>query len=265
MDALYFVKLGGSLITEKHRASTPRLDVIRRLASEIAQARVENPALRLVLGHGSGSFGHFAAKKHNTHLGVATPEQWRGFSEVWWQARALNTLVVEALLQAGLPVIAFPPSSTILCQNRRVVRWEIEPLQRAIGAGLIPVIYGDVVFDTKLGGTILSTERLFIELIPHLKPSRLLLCGQEEGVWADFPLRQQLISYLTPDNLAEVLPALAGSEAPDVTGGMLAKVHLMLQVVRQYPDLEAVIFSGEQPNSLEQALHGYPIGTRITR
>jgi len=34
-----FLKLGGSLITEKANAETPRLDVLRRLALEIADAR----------------------------------------------------------------------------------------------------------------------------------------------------------------------------------------------------------------------------------
>jgi isopentenyl phosphate kinase len=32
MAALYFLKLGGSLITDKDQPHTPRLDVIRRLA-----------------------------------------------------------------------------------------------------------------------------------------------------------------------------------------------------------------------------------------
>lgn len=264
MSPLYFIKLGGSLITEKHRPSTPRPEVIRRLAEEIYQARVEHPNLQLILGHGSGSFGHMAAKKYNTHLGVFTPAQWQGFLEVWWQARALNTLVTEICLQVGLPVMTFSPSATIICQNGQISAWNLAPLQQALEAGLIPIVYGDVVLDKGIGGTILSTERLFVELVHRLKPTRLLLCGQEEGVWADFPQRQRLIPHLTPHNLEEVLPALMGSEAPDVTGGMFEKVRSMLDLVNQYPDLEVIIFSGERPQNLTLALQGHPIGTRIT-
>ncbi|HBA91193.1 MAG TPA: hypothetical protein DCZ08_05345, partial [Anaerolineaceae bacterium] len=84
-----FLKLGGSLITDK---STPRkadMDVIRRLAAEIRTAQKELPQLRLLLGHGSGSFGHVPAREYNTRNGVRTVSEWNGFLEVWRQARDL--------------------------------------------------------------------------------------------------------------------------------------------------------------------------------
>ncbi|MBN1319078.1 MAG: hypothetical protein JXA42_26580, partial [Anaerolineales bacterium] len=57
-----FLKLGGSLITDKTRRETPRFDVIKWLAAEVREALDRRPDLKLVIGHGSGSFGHFAAK-----------------------------------------------------------------------------------------------------------------------------------------------------------------------------------------------------------
>ena len=38
-----FLKLGGSLITDKTRPHTPRLEVLRRLAGEVAAARQRFP------------------------------------------------------------------------------------------------------------------------------------------------------------------------------------------------------------------------------
>ena len=58
LSNIQFLKLGGSLITDKSRPQTARLDVLERLASEIAQAYHKHPDLSLVIGHGSGSFGH---------------------------------------------------------------------------------------------------------------------------------------------------------------------------------------------------------------
>jgi len=110
---LQFIKLGGSLITEKGREATPRLDVINRLASELSDIRKSNPDLRILLGHGSGSFGHVPAQKYNTRAGVHTPEEWGSFIEVWQQAAALNHIVMDALLAAGLPAIGFPPSASV--------------------------------------------------------------------------------------------------------------------------------------------------------
>ena len=43
MPDILLLKLGGSLITEKARPETPRLEVIARLAREIAAAR-ESPS-----------------------------------------------------------------------------------------------------------------------------------------------------------------------------------------------------------------------------
>jgi len=68
---------------------------------------------------------------------------------------------LDALVSAGLPAIAFPPSGSVIAQDGKVVSWDLSPIQSALQAGLLPVVYGDVVFDTLRGGTILSTEDLF--------------------------------------------------------------------------------------------------------
>jgi isopentenyl phosphate kinase len=260
---LQFLKLGGSLITDKTQPHTARVDVLARLAAEIAEALAQDPTLRLVIGHGSGSFGHVPAKRYGTRQGVHTNEQWRGFIEVWREANALNRLVIDALAQQGLPALAFSPLASVTAQAGRPVRWELAPLQAALAHRLIPVVQGDVIFDTDRGGTILSTEDLFVFLAGAFQPQRILLAGIEPGVWADFPACTQLISEITPANLEAVAPSLTGSAATDVTGGMASKVNEMLSVVKITPSLEVLIFSAEQPNTLRQALLGMRPGTCI--
>ena len=102
---LLFLKLGGSLITDKTRARAARLDTIARLADELRLVRSQLGDLRLVLGHGSGSFGHIPAKKYGTRQGIVSPDGWRGFVEVWHEAVTLNRIVMDALHTAGLPGI----------------------------------------------------------------------------------------------------------------------------------------------------------------
>jgi isopentenyl phosphate kinase len=264
VKGLHFLKLGGSLITDKATPSTARPEVLSRLAGEIAAARAEAPELRLLLGHGSGSFGHVAADKFGTRDGVSTPEEWLGFTEVWYQASALNRFVIENLHAAGLPALSFPASAGASSEDGHIKSWDISPIREALDKGLLPVVYGDVAFDSLRGGTILSTEDLFIYLAAHLEPSRILLAGIEEGVWADYPACTQLIEALTPANLAEVAPALAGSVATDVTGGMETKVCQMLSLVQQLPGLEILIFSGQGNGVVKSALLGASPGTRIS-
>ena len=66
---LVFLKLGGSLITDKTQPMTPRLDVIQHLAGEISAAVKSSPRLSLLIGHGSGSFGHEVADRYQTQAG----------------------------------------------------------------------------------------------------------------------------------------------------------------------------------------------------
>jgi isopentenyl phosphate kinase len=260
---LQFLKLGGSLITDKTRPQTPRLEMLESLASEIAAAFRQNPGLKLVLGHGSGSYGHVSGRKYGTRSGVNTPEQWRGFSVVWRDAALLNRLVMEALCAAGLPAMAFPPSAGVTARDGQVEEWNLAPLQGALDHQLLPVVYGDVAFDSVRGGTILSTEDLFTHLADHLRPSRLLLAGIEPGVWADFPTCSRLVDQITPRSFAQVAANIFGSSATDVTGGMSSKVQQSLDMVQRIPGLQIRIFSGEAPGSLERALLGEHVGTRI--
>jgi isopentenyl phosphate kinase len=238
--------------------------VLQRLAGEIAAAWQEDSGMRLVLGHGSGSFGHVPARKYGTRAGVRTDEEWQGYATVWQEARALNQLVIDALADAGLPVVAFPPSAAVVAEDGRVAEWPLEPLVTALEHRLLPVIQGDVVVDRVRGGTILSTEDLFYHLAGTLAPSRIFLAGVEEGVWQDYPARTRLVARI--DTGGDGLPgrALQGSAVVDVTGGMLAKVETMRDLVRSRPGLEVLIFSGREPGAVQKALLGDYHGTLIT-
>jgi isopentenyl phosphate kinase len=262
-EPLLFLKLGGSLITEKSRTHTPRLEVLDRLAQEIAEARRQGFARRLILGHGSGSFGHMAADRYGTRQGVHTPDEWTGFSKVWQEAAALNHLVMQALGRAELQALAFPPSATSVALDGRLQRWELGPLQMALQAGLLPVVYGDVAFDTRRGGTILSTENLFDYLARVLRPVYILLAGIEAGVWADYPACTRLLDEISPQSLEGEAENLRGSAFTDVTGGMRSKVRQSLDLVQAVPGLQVWIFSGVEPGSVYRALCGQRTGTLI--
>lgn len=260
---LVFLKLGGSLITDKTQAHTARVDVLTRLATELAEGLRQKPELRLVLGHGSGSFGHVPARRFGTRDGVHSPREWRGFIEVWREAAALNRMVLDALERAGLPAIALSPASSVLARDGVIVEWNLEILQAALHNCLLPVIQGDVVFDQVRGGTIFSTEDLFTHLVYALHPQRILLAGMEPGVWLDYPQRNRMAQEITPDEAAPILVTLQGADTTDVTGGMSSKVRQALHWVSDLPGLEVCIFSGETPGLLTQMLLGHSAGTVI--
>ena len=277
MKELVFVKLGGSLITDKTQPYTPLLDVMDDLAQQIASALHTQPNLRLLIGHGAGSFGHVAASEYKTRDGYPRPSPlthrerdttennyWKGFAEVWYQASSLNRYVMEALHRAGVRAIALPPSSSVIASDGQVAVWETTPISMSLAAGIAPVVFGDVVFDEVRGGTILSTENLFAYLVKALSPERVLLAGLEDAVWEDFPIRLRKIERITPRSFEKLRGGIGKSAAADVTGGMDAKVSVMLELVQENPGLKIQIFSGMEPGNLARALAGELLGTEIS-
>jgi isopentenyl phosphate kinase len=261
-----FLKLGGSLITDKSRARTPRPDAIRRLADEIARARRDAPGLRLVLGHGSGSFGHPEARKYGTADGVRTAGDWRGFAAVWAAADQLNRIVMDALAAAGIPAVRIAPSSCAILVNGALAEMSTASVAAALDAGILPVIYGDAVFDRVRGGGIASTEMVFARLARALRPRRILLAGIERGVFEDYPARKALRKRIRTGDRGDLLRVLQGSANADVTGGMLSKVIEMLDVILREEGLQALIFSGETGDNVRRALLGEAVeGTLLEK
>ncbi|MDX1414322.1 MAG: isopentenyl phosphate kinase [Candidatus Promineifilaceae bacterium] len=251
MQNVTFLKLGGSLITDKTDIEVLRDTVLKRVAAEINRALQKRPEMRLLLGHGSGSFGHVAGAKYGTRLGVHTDRQWRGFTEVSAAASRLNILVVEALLQAGVPAISLQPSASAVCTNGQIQTLAVQQIIMALESGLVPVVFGDVAFDTVIGGTIISTEEIMMFLANELRPGWLLLAGETVGVLDE---NQDLIPLITEDSFDLISGALGGSRGTDVTGGMFAKVRAMLDLAAVQPQLRIGIFSGLEKNRTKQSL-----------
>ena len=263
MPETLFLKLGGSLITDKTRPETPRFDVLRDVARQIRNALDARPEMRLVLGHGSGSFGHVAAKKYGTRDGVVSAEQWRGFAEVSQAAARLNALVRDALLEAGVPVVSFAVHDSAEVADGNVQSIATAPIESALNSGLVPLVFGDVAFDSIRGGTILSTEEIMTALAPTLHPTWLLLAGETDGV---YDLQKRTILQISAENLDTIRAALGGSRGADVTGGMLTKVTSMLALAHAHDGLNIRIFNGLFPDAIATVLTtpDAPLGTRLS-
>ncbi len=260
MSELVLLKLGGSVITDKTRPFIARLDVIDRLAAEIKNALTDRgDDLKLIIGHGAGSFGHEVAAKYQTHQGAIAAESWLGFAEVAAVAAELNHIVMKALLQVGVPAIKFQPSASTRTRGEQLMYFETFPLKEVLKHGLVPVIYGDVSVDATQGMSIVSTEKLFDNLARELSPNRIILSGQVDGVYNKDPFtyaNAELIEEIDSSNWAEVEAMLGGSHGVDVTGGMFTKVREMYRLTLAMPPMQAIIISAEKPGNVEAVLKG---------
>lgn len=268
MKTRTFIKFGGSVITDKTGQERADAAVIQQLAGELATACAAAPDLRVIVGHGSGSFGHSYAQRYGVHRGIAPQGNWMGFAHTAAAALRLNRIVIDALLAAGLPALALQPSTTLRSSNGNVVGWDTTTVMRTLNHGMLPVIHGDVAFDDRQGAAIISTEQLLSYLaleVPELQPTRIILVGEAGVFTADPHTNPQAhrIAWISRENIATVLHTAGASRGADVTGGMQSKVALMWQLVERIPGL-TVHLIGPAPDLLTRALLGQAHGEGTT-
>ncbi|HVS01548.1 MAG TPA: isopentenyl phosphate kinase [Thermoanaerobaculia bacterium] len=268
---LVLVKLGGSLITHKGRSSTARPQRLRRLAGELAAARRDG--IPLLVGHGSGSFGHFAAAAHglagSRAIGVAdgpgTRERLRGIGRTQQSAQALHRLVLHHLEEAGALPFSLAPSSFLVAGGGEPKKVLLEPLERALDLGLLPVTYGDVVLDRCRGASIASTEAVLLALARRLlrhrrRISRALWLGDTAGV---LDAAGSAVTTLDAASWKHLRPAIAPPPGPDVTGGMALRVDSALALAAA--GVESWILDGRDQRVVRRALRGEPVPATVVR
>ena len=186
MQNLIIIKLGGSVVTDKTKPFYAKERVIRRLGEEIDRARKEYKG-NILIGHGSGSFGHVAASKHKTHKGLIGKKSLKGLIETSDAAIGFNRIVISNLIKVGLPVVSFAPSSFITAKNQRLRSIDIKPITKALDIGIVPVVFGDVVMDEKQGFCIFSTEKVLNNLAIGLSKTHrieiIIHCTDTDGVY----------------------------------------------------------------------------------
>ncbi len=259
---IYFIKVGGSLITDKQVANSVREHALQKIAFEVYRAT--QLGVKLVIGHGAGSFAHVPAHRYQTHKGILTEESFQGLAAVAHAAKQLNQIVMEALLLAGVNAVSISPLSTMGASNFELESIDTRSIEQVLQMDMIPVVYGDAILDKKRGCTIFSTERVLGYLAIDLQKrgytaAQIIHCGRTNGV---YDLSGNTIPLITQDNYKEYESMLTGSDGVDVTGGMLHKVNEALSLAKQ--GIPGLIIDGIEHGSLSDAISGKPVlGTAI--
>lgn len=254
-NELILIKLGGSLITDKNKAFYARKAVIKRLSVEIKEAWKMYKG-DLIIGHGSGSFGHVVASKYETQKGMLNKKSVDGFPLVSKAAKDINNIVIDIFLKTGLKAISFSPLSYTYSKKEELNKIMIEPIQKALEIGLLPVIYGDVIMDSKMGFCIYSGEKSLNLLASQLKSKykkiRIIYCGETDGV---YDLNNVTIKEITSNKYPKIKKLLGKSGGIDVTGGMVHKVNEALEIAKMLM-IQTKIINATRKDNLKNAIIG---------
>ncbi len=232
MKKLILIKIGGSSITDTSREGIAKPEVIRRLAEEVGQAGKNT---NVILGHGSGSFGHIIGKKYAVQKGLINEKSREGAALTQNIAAQLHRIVINEFCLKGINALSFPPSAGAITRNRRITDWNLSAMQAALECGFLPVTCGDVVMDSQLGATIISTEEALRYIAEKLKPHKVILGGDIDGVFTANPKTTKdarLIKEINSKNIEEALKGAGESTKVDVTGGMKTKLEYAYEIAR---------------------------------
>ena len=246
MKNIILIKLGGSIITDKRIPYTAKISVIRRFAKEL---RVFNN--NIILAHGSGSFGHTSAVKYGGKKGY---KNLKGIAKVAGDAMEINRIVMDILIKEGLPVVSFRPMSMILTNEGEVENSFFEPIEAALNQGLIPVVYGDVIWDKKWKSTIYSGETILNRIGIYMKNNgfiidKIIQVGETNGVYDD---KKNTIPVITNKTWPNFKKFVFGLKVNDVTGGMEHKVEDALKMADL--GIKTFLINGVIKNELSNAL-----------
>lgn len=254
---LILIKIGGSIITHKNIPRQADIDQIKNLGHQLYKA--QQLGYPMIVSHGSGSFGHVSASLYQTANGIKNKKQLFGLSVVQQDAFQINRIVNQIFLEIGLKVLSFPPSAFCLAVNKKLKSIYIDPIVYALKNGSIPLIFGDIIIDSKIGCCIFSGETSLDYILKELlqkkiKINKVIQAGDTNGVYDS---NEQTIKKITPKNINSYLTVFHQSKYQfDITGGMLHKVQTSLDMAKA--GVNVFIINGRQKNSLINTIINHP-------
>ena len=225
------LKIGGSAITDKTGELAAKTEIINRLAEEIKRADLDN----LIIVHGGGSFGHPTAAKYGIKDGYnEDPTQKLGFAETHHVMTVLNGLIMDALIWHEIPAVSVAPSSCIITDNGKIKCFDEAVFKAMVQMAFTPVLYGDAVFDQKLGFTVLSGDQLVAYLAIKYRAEKIVLGVDTDGLFDCDPKTNpnaKPYKHLTLSELKQIQPKLGKAVGTDVTGGMAGKIAELIPAI----------------------------------
>lgn len=235
MRPLVFIKLGGSCITKKDTPYTIDQQNIQKVQNYLPCFIAKHKEYSFVLGNGAGSFGHYAVLEHQMQKGIQQESHVQGLCAVQDSVAYLNGVVRKSLLEKNLPVCSLHPSSFLTSSDGIIASCCTTGFLGFVDKGIIPLVYGDIVYDARRGAQIFSTEDVFSVCIDAYhkqngKVSKIILISDVPGVLDD---RKKVIPQITPESYLQMKNNLYMPKGYDVTGGMRHKIEQALKYAKK--------------------------------
>lgn len=221
------VKIGGSIVTLKYLSRPAiRRAHVQRIAAVIKRG-YDPKKHSLILIHGAGSFGHLHAHTHKLAEGTRNhPEKkFRAVENQSLDAR-LNAELTSLFIEAGLPVVGLPTRTLVINDAGKLSSLETKSIHAALSIGAVPLLHGDMIFDTSWGLSVCSGDVLAPELASVFSAKKVLFASDVDGIFTKDPHQHKdahLIRETTLKEITSGILRIGSSHNIDVTGGLSKK------------------------------------------
>ncbi|MFX0104055.1 MAG: type 2 isopentenyl-diphosphate Delta-isomerase [Candidatus Hodarchaeota archaeon] len=250
-NEIILLKLGGSLLTDKNKPFSLREEILEGCLTQI----IESKRL-IILIHGGGSFGHPIAKKYEISKGLneSIEDQIVGLSKTHEAMKKFNSIIINKFLDKGCPAISIQPSSIFIEDFNEIIIKSIDPIEKLLDLGIIPVLYGDILLSKDHSFSILSGDHIILKLcekIRNFKILKVIFAIEKDGVFIKENGNEKLALKLTPNDLASIKLADLDQKI-DVTGGIKAKLEKIEEIVKL--NIPVQIINGIKNKNILKAL-----------
>jgi isopentenyl phosphate kinase len=251
-----FIKLGGSLITDKSKPMTAQAQAIRQIAEELGNCYRDFPDYHWFIGNGAGSYGHYAVQQTGWQKKTNNPQ---AAALVRQSTAHLNILVLDALLDVGIPAISLPPAA-LMHQDKTDLKTNAQVLTSWALLGAVPLLYGDIIVGNDQRTSLVPTEQALFEAASAWtkygqKVSHIIYCTSVDGVLDKHGTSIATLKQSMVDDY------IGKADGFDVSGGMRQKVTAGMQALSLTQNVH--IINGRRKGQLHDLLSGKERGTRL--
>ncbi len=234
---MILIKLGGSVITNKEKALSPRRKAIENMVKNLK--KVDEP---MTVVHGGGSYGHYWSVKYDMHTKERKYDL-RGVSIVKNSMIELNKIILDSMIKNRLSPYCLPPTD-FMSANKPIVK-KVKEIEKIAKSGMIPVTFGDVLWYGQNKTYVLSGDRIMTHIAKILKPRLTIFALNEDGLYSDLKSKK-LVEELQAER-----PVISENKM-DVTGGMTRKVEEATKIAKM--GLEVFFVNGNKPQRITKAV-----------
>lgn len=220
---MLIVKVGGSLFSDKRGSRSVDSGAMCAYAQALASLWRAAPG-RVVMVSGGGAFGHDAVRD----LDPGDPLAALPLTEAIF---ALKWLWVRELAAFGVPAVPLQLAA-LLSRGAEGVALDQGVIARLLGAGRLPVLSGDVLFDADGSLEVVGSDRVPALLVaPTGEGVRVALLTDVPGIFRDGQ-RSEVIAEVDPDDPSEAEAAIWATPDWDTSDSMSGKLAAALAVAR---------------------------------